>query len=97
MPGASSLPVRAGEGANVWIEQAMSLIETCRVLGIEEVSICGFTKDDLRRAPRRSASYQRACVELARRAFDDGAEARFLRSFAGSSSAVAATSASMCS
>jgi len=68
---ARGLPRRAGYAAG--IEPGLALIETCRALGIGELSIYGFTKENVRRAADQVAAFQQACVELALRAADAGA------------------------
>ncbi|MEI8396957.1 MAG: undecaprenyl diphosphate synthase family protein [Rhodospirillaceae bacterium] len=48
------------------IAPGLALIEACRALGIEEVSVYGFTKDNVKRPSAQKLSFQAACVEIAR-------------------------------
>jgi undecaprenyl diphosphate synthase len=48
------------------IAPGMALFEQCSALGIEEVSIYGFTQDNTRRPAAQTAKYVAACVEFAR-------------------------------
>ena len=62
-----------GEGYAAGIVPGLALLDACRALGIEEVSIYGFTKENVRRASDQVAAFRQACVELATRAADRGA------------------------
>lgn len=68
---ARGLPRR--EGYRPGIEPGIRLLRRCRDLGIEEVSIYGFTKENVRRAADQVAAFRQACVEFAGRAADAGA------------------------
>lgn len=68
---ARGIPRREGYAAG--IEPGLALIETCRALRIAELSIYGFTKENVCRAADQVAAFQRACIDLALRAADAGA------------------------
>ena len=48
------------------IAPGVALFEQCSALGIEEVSIYGFTQDNTRRPSAQTAKFVDACVEFAR-------------------------------
>jgi undecaprenyl diphosphate synthase len=47
------------------IAPGLALYETCRGLGIEEVSVYGFTQDNTRRPRIQKQAFRSACVEFA--------------------------------
>ncbi len=47
------------------IHPGLSLFETCRELGIEEVSVYGFTQDNTRRPSAQTMRFRDACVSFA--------------------------------
>lgn len=51
----------------------MRLFALCRELGIEEVSVYGFTKDNVRRPRDQVSAFKAACTEFAFRAAGSGA------------------------
>jgi|SRR5690606_4562155 len=53
------------EGYGHGIQPGLALIETCKALGIEEVSVYGFTQDNTRRPAIQKESFSKACVEFA--------------------------------
>jgi undecaprenyl diphosphate synthase len=55
------------------IEPGFRLLEVARRLGIAEVSVYGFTKENVRRAPTQVAAFRSACTEVALRLVDEGA------------------------
>ena len=59
-----TLPASAGYEAG--IAPGLALIDMCRSLGIEEVSIYGFTQDNTRRPSEQTAAFRDACVKFAR-------------------------------
>jgi len=59
-----TLPASAGYEAGV--APGLVLIDMCRSLGIEEVSIYGFTQDNTRRPSEQTAAFRDACVKFAR-------------------------------
>ena len=61
------------EGYAAGILPGLALLDLCRDLGIAEVSIYGFTKDNVRRAADQVAAFRAACVEFSRRAIEAGA------------------------
>jgi len=67
---ARGAPKRDGYAAGIL--PGLALLELCRDLGIGEVSIYGFTKDNVRRAADQVAAFRAACVDFARRAIAAG-------------------------
>ncbi len=63
----------SAEGYAAGIEPAFRLFEQCRDLGIEEVSIYGFTKENVHRPPEQVQRFREACVEAALGAIEAGA------------------------
>ena len=57
------LPKEAGYAQG--IDPGLVLFEECRRLGIEEVSVYGFTQDNTRRPSVQTRSFRAACVEFA--------------------------------
>lgn len=53
------------QGYQHGITPGLVLIEECRTLGIEEVSIYGFTQDNTRRPAIQKTGFSQACVEFA--------------------------------
>jgi undecaprenyl diphosphate synthase len=60
---AHHLPKEAGYERG--IEPGFVLFERCRSLGIEEVSVYGFTQDNTRRPAAQAERFRAACVEFA--------------------------------
>ncbi|MBN1240518.1 MAG: di-trans,poly-cis-decaprenylcistransferase [Gammaproteobacteria bacterium] len=65
-----------GAGYAQGIERGINLLELCRDLGIEEVSIYGFTKENVRRPSDQVEAFRDACTEFGIRAVDAGAALR---------------------
>lgn len=61
------------EGYAFGIEPGVALLELCRRLGVEEVSIYGFTQDNARRPRKQVEAFRRECAEFSRRAIEAGA------------------------
>jgi undecaprenyl diphosphate synthase len=61
------------QGYAAGIEPGLRLLELCRDLGIEEVSIYGFTKENARRPRDQVRAFCDACVDFAERAVAAGA------------------------
>jgi len=57
-----------GEGYTAGIEPGLRLLRYCRELGIEEVSIYGFTKENVRRPSAQVTAFREACTEFGLRA-----------------------------
>lgn len=57
------LPREAGYAHG--IAPGLALFESCRQLGIEEVSVYGFTQDNTRRPAAQTRRFRAACVEFA--------------------------------
>src|SRR5215217_1074767 len=53
------------DGYAFGIAPGLALFEQCTALGIEEVSIYGFTQDNTRRPSAQTAKFAAACVEFA--------------------------------
>lgn len=53
------------EGYAYGILPGLELIDVCRGLGIEEVSVYGFTQDNTKRHAAQKAGFSKACVEFA--------------------------------
>src|SRR4051812_34408565 len=61
--GMRQLPKEAGYARG--IDPGLVLFEECRALGIEEVSVYGFTQDNTRRPSVQTRSFRDACVQFA--------------------------------
>jgi undecaprenyl diphosphate synthase len=53
------------EGYSQGIEPGLALFEACKALGVEEVSVYGFTQDNTRRPSEQARSFRAACVAFA--------------------------------
>ncbi len=62
-----------GEGYAPGIEPGLQLLELGRTVGIEEVSIYGFTKENVRRPSAQVEQFREACVEFGLGASEAGA------------------------
>lgn len=60
---ARGLPKRDGYAAGV--EPGLRLLSMCRALGIEEISVYGFTKENVRRPQDQVEAFRTSCVEFA--------------------------------
>jgi undecaprenyl diphosphate synthase len=56
------------------IDPAFDLYERCRTLGVKEVSIYGFTRENTKRPREQREAYQAACVKAVRRLSDMDAD-----------------------
>src|SRR5687767_1900631 len=65
-----------GEGYASGVGPGIELLRLCRDLRIEEVSIYGFTKENVSRPSEQVQAFRRACVEFAQAAIADGAALR---------------------
>lgn len=61
------------EGYAAGITPGLRLMDQCRWLGIEELSIYGFTKENVHRPADQVRAFREACVEYAMRAIEAGA------------------------
>lgn len=59
--------MRKEEGYAYGIQPGSDLCELCVELGIEEVTLYGFTQDNTKRPPEQRQAFQLACVESVRR------------------------------
>lgn len=67
---ARGLPKSAGYEAG--IEPGLRLLAACRAAGVEEVSVYGFTKENVHRAADQVAAFRTACGDFARRVVEAG-------------------------
>ncbi|MFX8164578.1 undecaprenyl diphosphate synthase family protein, partial [Acinetobacter baumannii] len=67
----NELPKEAGYAHG--IEPGLSLFEHCQRLGIEEVSVYGFTQDNTRRPTAQTEHFRSACVAFAQEIVRRGA------------------------
>ena len=70
------LPRQAGYDAG--IDPGLKLLDLCRSVGIREVSVYGFTKENVRRPSSQVRAFQDACVRFATRAVAGGAALRIV-------------------
>ncbi|MGH9339648.1 MAG: polyprenyl diphosphate synthase [Acidobacteriota bacterium] len=68
---ARGLPRGAGYAAGVM--PGLQLLKCCQNVGIEELSVYGFTKENVHRPKDQVRAFQEACTELATRAAEAGA------------------------
>ena len=61
------------EGYAAGIAPAMRLLRLCRDLAIEELSVYGFTKENVHRPAEQVEAFRAACVDSCRQAIDAGA------------------------
>lgn len=61
------------DGYPVGVGPGLALVDLCRKIGIEEISVYGFTKENVRRPADQVRAFRAACVEFARRAVERGA------------------------
>lgn len=62
---AQSRGLRKEEGYAFGLEPGFRLCEICLALGIEELTVYGFTSDNTKRPPKQTAAFRKACVEFA--------------------------------
>lgn len=55
------------------VERGYDLYQECKKAGIQEVSIYGFAKDNVRRSPVQKPAFRKACVEFALEIYKQGA------------------------
>lgn len=60
------------DGYAAGILPGIRLMQQCRELGVEELSIYGFTKENVHRPADQVAAFRGACVEFAERALSEG-------------------------
>jgi len=65
------LPRREGYGAG--IRPGLSLLRLCAKIGIQEVTIYGFTKENVRRPPDQVKAFSTACADFGVQAIKEGA------------------------
>jgi undecaprenyl diphosphate synthase len=61
------------EGYAAGVEPGLALMRLCRRLGISDISIYGFTKENVRRPSDQVRAFRDACVEFGMRAVECGA------------------------
>jgi undecaprenyl diphosphate synthase len=52
-------------GYQAGVEKGLQMVEHCRTLGVEEVSVYGFTTDNTKRPVDQRLAFSRACVDFA--------------------------------
>ncbi|MDO8861621.1 undecaprenyl diphosphate synthase family protein [Haliea sp. E1-2-M8] len=57
--------LRKEQGYSWGIAPGLTLFEACKTLGVEEVSVYGFTQDNTRRPTEQANSFRAACVDFA--------------------------------
>lgn len=62
----------ASEGYQEGVSKGLEMLVQCRDMGIEEVSLYGFTQDNTKRARPERIAFSAACVEFAHRAVSQG-------------------------
>ncbi|HVL36950.1 MAG TPA: undecaprenyl diphosphate synthase family protein [Burkholderiales bacterium] len=67
-----------GDGYEAGIAPGLRMLRFCRELGIEELSVYGFTKENVRRPSDQVHAFSAACVALACRAVEEGAALRVI-------------------
>lgn len=65
-----------GAGYEPGVDPGLRLLAHCRELGVEEVSVYGFTKENVRRPSDQVDAFRRACTEFGLRAVGSGAALR---------------------
>lgn len=55
--------LRKEQGYASGLEPGFRLYEICKALGIEELSVYGFTNDNTKRPPEQTAAFRQACVD----------------------------------
>lgn len=71
---AHGLPPQEGYASG--IEPGFALLEICRELEIEEVSLYGFTKENVRRPSGQVEAFRAACTQVGRRLAEEGTALR---------------------
>ncbi|MBA3597614.1 MAG: undecaprenyl diphosphate synthase family protein [Methylibium sp.] len=71
---AQSRGLKKEEGYARGIEPGLALFETCKALGVPEVSVYGFTADNTRRATGQIENFRAACVAFAEEVDRRGAD-----------------------
>lgn len=61
------------DGYAAGLAPGFRLLRLCRALGIEEVSIYGYTKENVRRPSAQVHAFRAACVEFVQRVVEEGA------------------------
>ncbi|MBA3531261.1 MAG: di-trans,poly-cis-decaprenylcistransferase [Ardenticatenales bacterium] len=61
-----------GDGYAAGLEPGFRLMQCCRELGIEEVSIYGFTKENVHRPAAQVDAFRKACAKFGRYAIEAG-------------------------
>lgn len=62
----------AGEGYAAGVSPGICLLEECKKLGVQEVSIYGFTQENTHRPKDQTEAYRAACVDFAQGALERG-------------------------
>jgi undecaprenyl diphosphate synthase len=59
-----------GAGYAAGVERGLQMIDECKSIGIEEVSVYGFTQDNTKRPADQRIEFSAACVDFVSRAMD---------------------------
>lgn len=73
---AESRGLQKGSGYAQGVEPGLRLLERCRRAGVEELSVYGFTQDNVKRPADQVAAFRAVCVEMAERLAENGARVR---------------------
>lgn len=65
-----------GDGYSYGVEPGIKLLRACRAAGVRELSVYGFTQDNVRRPREQVDAFSKACVEMARRLVLEGVDVR---------------------
>lgn len=65
-----------GDGYRHGVDPGLRLFRACRAAGIRQLSVYGFTQDNVRRPSEQVGAFQSACVELAASLVMEGADIR---------------------
>ena len=63
-------------GYQAGVEKGLEMLEHCRILGVEEVSVYGFTTDNTKRPVDQRLAFSQACVDFAFTAIGRGVRLR---------------------
>ena len=66
------------EGYFPGVERGLHFLEVCRGLGIEEISVYGFTRKNVQRPTEQVEVFRRACTEFGLKAVERGVALRAL-------------------
>lgn len=73
---AASRGLPKGSGYAHGVEPGLRLLERCRLAGVEELSVYGFTQDNVKRPAEQVDAFREVCVTMAERLAAAGARVR---------------------